>query len=174
MENINNDRDIVHEEIEKKEEKHYKVLGVMFEITKKRYYFEVLDDTEYKKGDKVVVDTVRGKEIGLVYGKPMLLPERVLVLPLKPVLKKASEEEVGIYEALKKEASKAKEICKEKIKKHKLSMKLIEAEYTFDKTKLIFYFTAEGRIDFRELVKDLANIFKVRIELRQIGVRDEA
>ncbi|MGL4732836.1 MAG: PSP1 domain-containing protein, partial [Fusobacteriaceae bacterium] len=147
---------------------------VMFEITKKRYYFEVLDDTEYKKGDKVVVDTVRGKEIGLVYGKPMLLPERVLVLPLKPVLKKASEEEVGIYEALKKEASKAKEICKEKIKKHKLSMKLIEAEYTFDKTKLIFYFTAEGRIDFRELVKDLANIFKVRIELRQIGVRDEA
>ncbi|MGL4403147.1 MAG: PSP1 domain-containing protein [Fusobacteriaceae bacterium] len=174
MENINNDRDIVHEEIEKKEEKQYKVLGVMFEITKKRYYFEVTDDTEYKKGDRVVVDTVRGKEIGLVYGKPMLLPERVLVLPLKPVLKKASEEEVGIYEVLKKEALKAKEICKEKIKKHKLSMKLIEAEYTFDKTKLIFYFTAEGRIDFRELVKDLANIFKVRIELRQIGVRDEA
>lgn len=156
------------------EEKLYKVLGVMFEITKKRYYFEVTDETEYKKGDRVVVDTVRGKEIGLVYGKPMMLAERVLVLPLKPVLKKASEEEIKVYEELKKEADRAKNLCKEKIKKHSLSMKLIEAEYTFDKTKLIFYFTAEGRIDFRELVKDLANIFKVRIELRQIGVRDEA
>lgn len=174
MENINNDIDVVQGELEKKEENFYKVLGVMFEVTKKRYYFEVLDDTEYKKGDRVVVDTVRGKEIGLVYGKPMLLAERVLVLPLKPVIKKASEEEEKVYEELKKEASKAKDVCKEKIKKHNLSMKLIEAEYTFDKTKLIFYFTAEGRIDFRELVKDLANIFKVRIELRQIGVRDEA
>ncbi|MGL6100837.1 MAG: PSP1 domain-containing protein, partial [Fusobacteriaceae bacterium] len=179
MEKIENIKDIEVvesniEQEEKKEDTFYKVLGVMFEITKKRYYFEVVDETEYKKGDRVVVDTVRGKEIGLVYGKPMMLAERVLVLPLKPVLKKASEEEITIYENLKKESSKAKEICKEKIKKHKLSMKLIEAEYTFDKTKLIFYFTAEGRIDFRELVKDLANIFKVRIELRQIGVRDEA
>ncbi|MGL4687267.1 MAG: PSP1 domain-containing protein [Fusobacteriaceae bacterium] len=146
----------------------------MFEVTKKRYYFEILDGETYTKGDRVVVDTVRGKEIGVVYGKPMQLPERMVVLPLKPVLKKASEEEVLFYEQLKSESKEAYKVCKEKIVEHKLSMKLIEAEYTFDKTKLIFYFTAEGRIDFRELVKDLAIIFKVRIELRQIGVRDEA
>lgn len=168
--------DVIEETVgeEIKEEKFYKVLGVIFEVTKKRYYFEVIDDTDYRKGDKVVVDTIRGKEIGVVYGRPMLLPERVLVLPLKPVIKKASDDEVAIYENLKKEAAAAQEVCKEKIKKHKLAMKLIETEYTFDRSKLIFYFTAEGRIDFRELVKNLANIFKVRIELRQIGVRDEA
>lgn len=156
------------------EQKKYNVLGVMFEVTKKRYYFEIVDGEKYKKGDKVVVDTVRGKEIGLVYSNPMLLEERVLVLPLKPVLHKASEDEIEIYEKLKTEAKEAFKVGKEKIKFHKLPMKLIETEYTFDKTKLIFYFTAEGRIDFRDLVKDLALIFKVRIELRQIGVRDEA
>lgn len=152
----------------------YNVLGVMFETTKKRYSFEVLDDIGYKKGDRVVVDTIRGKEIGVVYGEPKQLPERVLVLPLKPVLKKASDEEIEKYDTLRKEAKEAFRVCKERIQHHKLPMKLIETEYTFDKTKLIFYFTAEGRIDFRDLVKDLANIFKLRIELRQIGVRDEA
>lgn len=161
-------------EVQPKEEKKYNVLGVIFEITKKRYYFEIVDEETYVKGDKVVVDTVRGKEIGVVYGKPMLLPERMLVLPLKPVLKKANAEEIEIYEKLKEESSYAYKVCKENILKHKLPMKLVETEYTFDKTKLIFYFTAEGRIDFRDLVKDLATIFKVRIELRQIGVRDEA
>ena len=156
------------------EKKEYNVLGVMFEITKKRYYFEVIDNTEYKKGDKVIVDTVRGKEVGVVYGEPRMLPEKELVLPLKPVIKKASEEEIKRYEDLRCEANEAYKICKEKIAEHKLPMKLINTEFTFDKTKLIFYFTAEGRIDFRDLVKDLANIFRLRIELRQIGVRDEA
>lgn len=158
-----------------KEEKFYTVLGVMFDITKKRYYFEVVDEKEkYKKGDKVIVDTVRGQEIGIVYSLPISLSEKHLVLPLKPVLKKANEEEIKKYESLRKEAIEAQKICKEKIEKHKLDMKLVSTEYTFDRSKLIFYFTAEGRIDFRELVKELANIFKLRIELRQIGVRDEA
>ena len=160
---------------EEKEEQFYTVLGVMFDITKKRYYFEVVDKNEvYKKGDKVIVDTIRGQEIGVVYNLPITLSEKYLVLPLKPVIKKADEEEIKKYEELRKEAIEAQKICKEKIVKHNLPMKLVNTEYTFDKTKLIFYFTAEGRIDFRELVKDLANIFKLRIELRQIGVRDEA
>ena len=110
----------------------------------------------------------------MVYNTPITLSEKYLVLPLKPVIKKASEEEVAKYELLRKEAEEAQKICREKVAKHNLPMKLVNTEYTFDKTKLIFYFTAEGRIDFRELVKDLANIFKLRIELRQIGVRDEA
>lgn len=169
-ENKNVESQEIKEEINKK----YKVLGVMFEVTKKRYYFEVVDNVNYKKGDKVLVDTIRGKEIGVAYSEPMELEERLLVLPLKPVLKKAGPEEVAEYEKLKEESKKANKICKDKILEHKLPMKLVSVEYTFDKTKLIFYFTAEGRIDFRDLVKDLANIFKVRIELRQIGVRDEA
>ena len=156
------------------EKKEYNVLGVMFEITKKRYYFEVIDNIEYKKGDKVIVDTVRGKEVGVVYGEPRMLPEKELVLPLKPVIKKADEDEIKRYNELKEESSKANKLCKERIIHHKLPMKLVGTEYTFDRSKLIFYFTAEGRIDFRDLVKDLANIFKLRIELRQIGVRDEA
>ena len=160
---------------EPREEQFYTVLGVMFDITKKRYYFEVVDKDEvYKKGDKVIVDTIRGQEIGIVYNLPITLSEKFLVLPLKPVIKKADEEEIKRYEDLRREAGEAQKICKEKIEKHNLPMKLVNTEYTFDKTKLIFYFTAEGRIDFRELVKDLANIFKRRIELRQIGVRDEA
>lgn len=167
--------DINKEELEiTQEPKLYKVLGVMFEVTKKRYYFEVIDGVEYKKGDKVIVDTVRGKEIGLVYGEARMIPETELVLPLKPVIKRASKEEEERYIQLKADSLEAKNICKERIAYHKLPMKLVETEYTFDKTKLIFYFTAEGRIDFRDLVKDLANIFRVRIELRQIGVRDEA
>lgn len=161
-------------EVSAPEKKEYNVLGVMFEITKKRYYFEVIDNTEYKKGDKVIVDTVRGKEVGVVYGEPRMLPEKDLVLPLKPVIKKADEDEIKRYNELKEESEKANKLCKERIIHHKLPMKLVGTEYTFDRSKLIFYFTAEGRIDFRDLVKDLANIFKLRIELRQIGVRDEA
>ncbi len=164
----------VEENTESKEEKKYKVLGVMFEVTKKRYYFEVVDETEYKRGERVLVDTARGKEIGVVYGEARWLPEGELVLPLKPVLKKASVEEVERYNNLREEAEGAFFICKHKIIKHNLPMKLVGSEFTFDKSKLIFYFTAEGRIDFRELVKDLATVFKLRIELRQIGVRDEA
>lgn len=160
---------------EQKEEKFYTVLGIMFDVTKKRYYFEVVNKEEkYRKGDKVIVDTVRGQEIGIIYSLPMVLSEKHLVLPLKPVIKKADKVEIKRYESLKSEAFEAQKICKEKIEKHKLPMKLISTEYTFDKSKLLFYFTAEGRIDFRDLVKELANIFKLRIELRQIGVRDEA
>lgn len=152
----------------------YKVVGVIFEITKKRYYFEVTDNYPYKKGDKVIVDAARGQELGVVYAEPQDLDEKVLVLPLKPVLKLASKTEYEHFLELKTNADKAYEECKSKIFEHELPMKLVAAEYTYDKTKLIFYFTAEGRIDFRKLVKDLAAIFKLRIELRQIGVRDEA
>lgn len=164
----------VEEVVEEREEQFYKVLGVMFEVTKKRYYFEVVDNVGYKRGEKVVVDTARGKEVGVVYGEARMLSEKELVLPLKPVLKKASDEEITRYNNLREEAEAAYLVCKHKIFKHELPMKLVASEFTFDKSKLIFYFTAEGRIDFRELVKDLATVFKLRIELRQIGVRDEA
>lgn len=162
------------EKAEKKEKKQYKILGIMFEITRKRYYFEVVDEVNYIVGDRAVVDTARGKEIGLVYMAPKMMKEESLVLPLKPVIRKATAEDNHQFETLKAEAEKANNIGKEKIKKHELPMKLVATEFTFDKSKLIFYFTAEGRIDFRNLVKELATIFKLRIELRQIGVRDEA
>ena len=155
-------------------EQPHTVLIVTFEITKKRYYFEVVGDQKFKKNDKVIVETIRGKEVGIASSNPIIMKEKDLVLPLKQVLKLASEEEIKIYNEQKKEAEEAFQVCKEKIKKHELDMKLITTEYTFDKSKLIFYFTANGRIDFRELVKDLATVFKTRIELRQIGVRDEA
>ena len=155
-------------------ERLHKVLVVTFEITKKRYYFEVLGEEKCKKNDKVIVETIRGKEIGIASSNPIMMKEKDLVLPLKPVLKLASDKEVETYIEQKLEAEEAFKICKEKISKHQLEMKLITSEYTFDKSKLIFYFTANGRIDFRELVKDLALIFRTRIELRQIGVRDEA
>lgn len=156
------------------EEKKYKVLGIMFEVTKKKYYFEVIDEIKYKRGDKVLVDTARGIEIGVVYSEPMMIAERNLVLPLKPVMKMASDEEIEKYNSQQKEAKEAEKVCKELAKKHNLPMKLVATEYTFDRSKLMFYFTAEGRVDFRELVKELALIYKVRIELRQIGVRDES
>ncbi|MDO4690223.1 MAG: stage 0 sporulation family protein [Fusobacterium sp.] len=152
----------------------HEVLVIMFETTKKRYYFEVIDGMKFKKNDKVIVDTIRGRELGLACGNSLMMKEKDLILPLKPVLKLASSEEIEVYEKQKKEAKEAFLECKEKIKKHGLEMKLVTCEYTFDRSKLIFYFTANGRIDFRELVKDLALIFRTRIELRQIGVRDEA
>ena len=155
-------------------EKIHKVLIVTFETTKKRYYFEVLGDETYKKNDKVIVETIRGTELGIASNSPLPMKEKDLVLPIKPVIKLASEKEIEIYNKQRKEADEAFIVCKEKIRKHQLEMKLITCEYTFDKSKLIFYFTANGRIDFRELVKDLAVMFKTRIELRQIGVRDEA
>ena len=118
----------------------YKVVGVIFEITKKRYYFEVTDNYPYKKGDKVIVDTARGQELGVVYAEPQDLDEKVLVLPLKPVLKLASKTEYEHFLELKTNADKAYEECKSKIFEHELPMKLVAAEYTYDKTKLIFYF----------------------------------
>lgn len=152
----------------------YRVAGVMFDITKKRYYFEVPEGDLYKKDELVLVDTVRGQEIGRICATARFMKEEELVLPLKPVLRRATKEDEVRYSELKEVAAKSLEICRGKVSEHALQMKLVGAEYTFDKTKLIFYFTAEGRVDFRNLVKDLAAIFRLRIELRQIGVRDEA
>src|SRR3712207_3666519 len=163
------EENIENQEVEIKSE--YRVLTVMFEVTKKRYFFEVPEGMDYKKGAYVILETIRGQEIGLSCGKPMMVAVKSLVLPLIPVIKKASEEERKIYLQQREDAKRAFAIGKEKILHHKLPMKLVETEYTFDRSKLLFYFTAEGRIDFRDLVKDLANIFKIRIELRQIGVR---
>lgn len=166
--------DINTKNVEINPEKLYRVLIVTFETTKKRYYFEVVGNEIFKKNDRVVVETIRGMELGLASSNVIEMKEKDLVLPIKPVLKLASKKEIETYNSQKKEANEAFIACKEKIKKHQLEMKLITCEYTFDKSKLIFYFTANGRIDFRELVKDLALLFKTRIELRQIGVRDEA
>ena len=155
-------------------ERLHTVLIVSFETTKKRYYFEVLGNKRFKKNDRVIVETIRGTELGIASNDPIQMKEKDLVLPIKPVLKLANEKEIEIYNLQRKEADDAFIVCKEKIQDHQLEMKLVACEYTFDKSKLIFYFTANGRIDFRELVKDLAVLFKTRIELRQIGVRDEA
>ncbi|MGI6434019.1 MAG: PSP1 domain-containing protein [Syntrophomonadaceae bacterium] len=149
------------------------VAGVRFKPAGKIYYFEC-EELQLDEYDLVIVETVRGIECGLVVMGKKEVPEKDLVLPLKKVMRKASEQDKASYEKNKQKEKEALEICRQKIYQHKLPMRLIDAEYTFDMGKIIFYFTAEGRVDFRELVKDLAAIFKTRIELRQIGVRDEA
>lgn len=149
------------------------VVGVRFKPAGKIYYFEC-EELELEEYDLVIVETVRGIECGLVVMPKKEVPEKDLVLPLKKVIRKATDEDKAHYERNKQKEKDAMEICRQKINAHQLPMRLIDAEYTFDLGKIIFYFTAEGRVDFRELVKDLAAIFKTRIELRQIGVRDEA
>ena len=149
-----------------------KVIGVRFRTAGKVYYFDPLD-FDIKKGDHVIVETARGIEFGTVVGGIKQVADDEVVQPLKPVLRVASERDVEQEADNKRREKEAYRICLEKIREHELDMKLIDAEYTFDNNKVLFYFTAEGRIDFRELVKDLASIFKTRIELRQIGVRDE-
>lgn len=149
-----------------------KVIGVRFRTAGKIYYFDP-GKFSVKKGAHVIVETARGVEFGTVVGDPMELEEGKVVQPLKAVLRVANARDEEQEEANKRKEKEAFKICLEKIKKHKLDMKLIDAEYTFDNNKVLFYFTADGRIDFRELVKDLASVFKTRIELRQIGVRDE-
>lgn len=149
------------------------VVGVRFKKVGKIYYFDPLD-VEFDQFDPVIVETVRGIEYGEIALTAREVDESEIVAPVKPVIRKATEKDTMEYEKLKQSEKEAKEIFITKAKKHKLEMKLIDVEYTFDQKKAIFYFTAEGRVDFRELVKDLASIFKVRIELRQIGVRDEA
>ena len=149
-----------------------KIVGVRFRNAGKVYYFDP-KGYKIKAGDHVIVETARGVEYGTVIGGIREVTDDRVVQPLKAVIRVATQED-----DLRAEKSRAKEkdamrICNEKIRKHKLDMKLIDAEYTFDNTKVLFYFTADGRIDFRELVKDLAAVFKMRIELRQIGVRDE-
>lgn len=149
-----------------------KVVGVRFRTAGKIYYF---DPGKYKiqKGDHVIVETARGIEYGTVAGVQLEVAEEEITPPLKPVLRIATERDDKQEAENRTKEKEAFQICLEKIKKHGLEMKLIDAEYTFDNNKVLFYFTADGRIDFRELVKDLASVFKTRIELRQIGVRDE-
>ena len=149
-----------------------KVIGVRFRRVGKIYYFDPLD-MDIKQGDHVIVETARGVEYGYVVLGIREVAEDKVILPLKPVLRIATPKDDEQELNNKSKEKDAFKICLEKIKKHGLEMKLIDAEYTFDNNKVLFYFTADGRIDFRELVKDLAAVFKTRIELRQIGVRDE-
>lgn len=149
-----------------------KVIGVRFRTAGKIYYFSP-KEFSIKRGDHVIVETAQGVEFGTVVMPPKEMEETKVMQPLKPVLRLAAEKDIEQEAANRKKEKEAFRICLEKIKKHKLEMKLIDAEYTFDNNKVLFYFTADGRIDFRELVKDLASVFKTRIELRQIGVRDE-
>ncbi|MGM0471059.1 MAG: PSP1 domain-containing protein [Bacillota bacterium] len=151
----------------------YTVVGVAFGKAEKIYYFDP-QDIELVKGDKVIVETSRGIEFGEVVVPPKEVGEEEVVFPLKEVIRKATSSDFEAKAKNDEDEEEAFDICLEKIDEHGLPMKLIDVEYTFDRNKIIFYFTADGRVDFRELVKDLAAIFKTRIELRQIGVRDEA
>lgn len=150
-----------------------KIVGIRFKQVGKIYYFSPAD-IELRLGDGVIVETARGIEFGKVVIAPREEEDEKIVKPLKPVIRKATKEDVDKVVRNNAKRNDALAICEEKIKKHGLEMKLVDAEYTFDGQKLIFYFTADGRIDFRDLVKDLAGAFKVRIELRQIGIRDES
>lgn len=149
-----------------------KVIGVRFRTAGKIYFFDP-GHLSIKRGEHVIVETARGIEYGTVVGDPREVEEDKVIQPLKPVLRIATAKDGEQEAANKIKEKEAFKICLEKIRKHELDMKLIDAEYTFDNNKVLFYFTADGRIDFRELVKDLAAVFKTRIELRQIGVRDE-
>lgn len=150
-----------------------KVVGIRFKPAGKIYYFDP-DNIELTGEEKVIVETARGIECGQVMVKPKMVKEEEIVAPLKKIIRKATSVDLKQVEINKNKEKEAYKICLEKITEHGLPMKLVDVEYTFDANKIIFYFTADGRIDFRELVKDLAAIFRTRIELRQIGVRDEA
>lgn len=149
-----------------------RVIGVRFRPAGKIYYFAP-GKFHIRRGDKVIVETARGIEFGTVVTGPKEVKDEEVMQPLKSVIRIATEEDKRAEEKNREKEKEAFEICLEKIRKHNLDMKLINAEYTFDNNKVLFYFTADGRIDFRELVKDLAAVFRTRIELRQIGVRDE-
>lgn len=160
-------------EEQKEEGAKVEIVGVRFRPTGKIYYFSPLD-IQFSADDGVIVETARGQEYGFVALANRYVDEKETVQPLKPVVRKATEADTVKHQQNKKQEEKAVKVWEELVAKHKLSMSLTDIEYTFDNTKLIFYFTAEGRVDFRELVKDLAAVFRTRIELRQIGVRDEA
>lgn len=149
------------------------VAGVKFKSAGKVYYFEA-NGLEVAMGDHVIVETSRGIEFGTVGMETKDVEDKEVVQPLKKIIRKATEEDEERYAEIEKKKERAMNLCQEKIEKHQLDMKLIDVEHTFDNSKIIFYFTADGRVDFRDLVKDLAGIFRMRIELRQIGVRDEA
>ena len=150
-----------------------KVAGVKFKTAGKIYYFDP-EGLEVQLGDSVIVETARGMEFGMVAMEITEVDESEVVTPLKRIIRIADEKDHLQHEENLKKKKRAMDLCQEKIDKHGLVMKLIDVEYTFDNSKIVFYFTADGRVDFRELVKDLAGVFKMRIELRQIGVRDEA
>lgn len=149
-----------------------KVVGIRFRQAGKIYYFDP-GDLDLEVPQHVIVETARGVEMGTVLIAPKEIEDDKVIQPLKPVIRMATDEDEKIVEKNREREKEAFRICKEKIIKHELEMKLVDVEYTFDNNKLLFYFTADGRIDFRELVKDLAAVFRTRIELRQIGVRDE-
>lgn len=149
------------------------IIGVRFRDVGKIYYFDP-DGYELKNGDKVIVETSRGIECGEVAMKNHFIADDDITHPLKKLIRVANEDDIQRVVENKEKEKRAFDICTQKIEAHKLKMKLVNVEYTFDNNKILFYFTADGRVDFRELVKDLAYIFKTRIELRQIGVRDEA
>ncbi|MDD3254006.1 MAG: stage 0 sporulation family protein [Lachnospiraceae bacterium] len=149
-----------------------KVIGVRFRNAGKIYYFAP-GKLEIKNGDHVIVETARGVEYGCVVLGNREVEDNKVVQPLKSVIRMANKEDEDREMSNRKREKDAFKVCQEKIRKHNLEMKLIDVEYTFDNNKILFYFTADGRIDFRELVKDLASVFKTRIELRQVGVRDE-
>ncbi len=149
------------------------VIGVRFKEVGKVYYFDP-DGHTLKKGDRVIVETVRGIECGEVAMDNREISEEEIVKPLKKLIRTATEEDIATVTENKRKEKEAFGICQQKIANHGLEMKLVDVEYTFDGGKVLFYFTADGRVDFRELVKDLAGVFRTRIELRQIGVRDES
>ena len=149
-----------------------KVAGVKFRSAGKVYYFDP-GELSFSVGEDVIVETARGIEFGTVALEVCLVDESAVVQPLKPILRKANDEDRIHHAENMAKKEKALALCQEKIDNRKLEMKLVDVEYTFDNSKIIFYFTADGRVDFRDLVKDLASAFRMRIELRQIGVRDE-
>jgi len=149
------------------------IVGVRFKGAGKVYYFDP-DDKPFSKGESVIVETARGIECGEVAMENREVPEDQIVKPLKMIIRTATPEDLKIVAENRAKEKDAFQICLQKIAAHKLEMKLVEVEYTFDRSKIMFYFTADGRVDFRELVKDLASVFRTRIELRQIGVRDES
>ncbi|MFS0577364.1 stage 0 sporulation family protein [Sporosarcina sp. 179-K 3D1 HS] len=151
----------------------YKVIGVRFKNAGKIYFFDPLD-YELSVGDYVIVETARGVEYGKVASRMKEVEENDVVLPLKKIIRPAQADDIEQVLENREEAERAFYTGQGKIEEHNLDMKLVDVEYTFDRNKIVFYFTAEGRVDFRNLVKDLASIFRTRIELRQIGVRDEA
>ncbi|MBE6611275.1 MAG: stage 0 sporulation protein [Ruminococcaceae bacterium] len=150
----------------------YEIVGIRFKAGGKIYYFDPAGE-KFKKDDAVIVETARGLEFGFCDIQNRMVTEREVVLPLRPVVRRADRDDIARHEANVAKEKEALAVCAQKILDHKLEMKLIDVEYTFDNSKLLFYFTAEGRVDFRELVKDLAAVFRTRIELRQIGIRDE-
>lgn len=149
------------------------VVGIRFKEVGKVYYFDP-DGKTFEKGDRAIVETARGVECGEVTMGNSVVDDSEIVKPLKSVIRAATKADLERVRENAEKEKKAFSVCEEKILKHKLDMKLVNVEYTFDGGKILFYFTADGRVDFRELVKDLASVFRTRIELRQIGVRDEA